>query len=95
MPAYREHPHNSGGSHASTWITVIVAVPLLYLLTLPAVVAVAVPTGSFTPGTPPSKWLVSYLTPAVLLCRFQAFSDAYGSYCQWCWKIVLKRTDLV
>jgi hypothetical protein len=94
MSAHRENPQNSGGSHVSAWITVMIAAPLIYLLTLPGVVAAAVPAGSITPGSRPSKWLISYLTPAVLLCKFEPFSEIYGSYCEWCWKTVLKRADL-
>jgi hypothetical protein len=71
----------------------IVAVPLLYLLTLPAVMAVAVPIGSSAPH--PSKWLEVYFTPASWLYNFEPFAKVYAPYCEWCWKTVLRRTDLL
>ena len=92
MSAQRENPQTSGASHASAWITVIVAVPLLYLLTLPAVVAAVVPIGS--PAAPDrSHWLYTYAVPAVWLSEMDVFSKLYNPYCEWCWKAVLKRTD--
>ena len=91
MSAHREDPQSSDASHASMWITLIVAVPLLYLLTLPAVVAMVVPIGSSGPG--PSHWLNIYVAPAVWLSEMDVFSKLYNPYCEWCWKAVLKRTD--
>ena len=98
-------PAGLSGSHATTWITVIVAVPLLHLLTMPAVVAVAVPSGSLGTalGVPsgssavprPRKWLDIYITPALWLCKADTFSNVYAPYCQWVWKTMLKRTDVV
>jgi hypothetical protein len=75
----------SGRSHALAWIvTVLVAVPVLYVLTFPVVMWYAYwkdHTGDHSPREP--RWLLTYSVPYVYLARETPLSHPLVSYYDW------------
>ncbi|RBP36978.1 hypothetical protein DES53_115119 [Roseimicrobium gellanilyticum] len=66
-------------------LCLLVAVPVLYLLSVPPVVIYALDVAPRPPGVyGPPKWLVVYVAPAEWMITGTSFEDPMRKYSEWC-----------
>ena len=80
----------SGKSHATAWTVSILAILLLYVVTLPPLASLVMGDHLIT-GVP--RWLKLYCIPAAAMCRFPRFAEAFYDYGDW-WEARLHAVTL-
>jgi len=72
-------------SHALEWALCTVAIPVVYMLSVPWVaIFTDQPRGL---GAPPPKWCIAYCEPWDWAMHYRPLSETFGAYAQWCWKV--------